>query len=304
VIAADPLALTGPCALKLENRLPAEGINATHDNPLREFAWLLGGSIALLVAAIVAISLAAQWIAPRVPYRFEAKLAAGIDLTAAPAAESARAVQAELQALAQRLAARMDLPEGMQVRVGYRDEPVVNAFATLGGQTVFFRGLVGRLDNEDAVAMVMAHELAHLKYRHPAAALGRGVAVGVMLSMISADLGRSAAGGALGQAGMLTLLSFNRDQERAADAEALRVIAAEYGHIGGALDLFAAFATLPGASRGDSVPVFEFLRTHPLTANRMANVKAWADANHVALDGPRRPLPAAVASVRAQAERQ
>lgn len=282
----------------LENRAPAEGINATHENPLREFAWLLAGSVVLLVAAVTAVSLAAQWLAPLVPYRYEARLVAGIDLAPAPGSAKARAAQAELQALADRLAAHMDLPEGMRVRVGYRDEATVNAFATLGGQTVFFRGLVARLDSEDALAMVMAHELAHLKYRHPAAALGRGVAVGVLLSMISADLGRSAAGGALGQAGMLTVLSFNREQERQADAEALRVLAAEYGHVGGAVDLFATFAALPGAHREPNLPAIEFLRTHPLTALRAAAVETWAGERGVAVDGPRRPLPPALAAVR------
>jgi len=85
--------------VKLENRLPDEGINATHESPLREFAWLLGGSVALLVFAVVVVSYSAQWLAPRIPYRFEARLAAGLDLAAAPASESSRAAQAELQAL-------------------------------------------------------------------------------------------------------------------------------------------------------------------------------------------------------------
>jgi predicted Zn-dependent protease len=122
--------------------------------------------------------------------------------------------------------------------------------------------------------------------------------VGLLLSVVSADLGRSAAGGALGQAGMLTLLSFNRDQEREADAEALRVVAAEYDHIGGALDLFAAFTAVQGERAGSNLPRIEFLQTHPLTAARIAAVKAWAHENRVALDGPRRPLPPALAAIR------
>lgn len=289
--------------MKLENRLPDEGINATHDHPLREFAWLLGGAVAILLALVAAVSFGAQWLAPKIPYRYEARLASGLDLAPPPKSEAARAAQAELQALADRLAARMDLPAGMRVRVGFRDEGTVNAFATLGGQTVFFRGLVARLDSEDALAMVMAHELAHLKYRHPAAALGRGVAVGMLLSVVSADLGRSAAGGALSQAGLLTLLSFNRDQERQADAEALRVLAAEYGQIGGAIDLFAAFAALPGAQRDGTLPAIEFVQTHPLTAHRSAAVAEWARSRGVPLDGARRPLPPALAAIRATARR-
>lgn len=284
--------------MKLENRPPAEGINASHENPLREFAWLLAGSIALLVGAALLLSLGAQWIAPRIPYKYEAKLVADIAAPAPPGNAAARAVQVELQVLADRLAGHMELPAGMQVKVGYRDEGIVNAYATLGGQTVFFRGLAARLDSEDALAMVMAHELAHLKYRHPAAALGRGVAVGLMLSVVSSELGRSAAGGVLGQAGVLTLLSFNREQERQADEEALRVLAAEYGHLGGAIDLFALFASLPGAERAPDLAAIEFLRTHPLTARRIDDVQGWARANQVALQGVRRALPPALAAVR------
>jgi predicted Zn-dependent protease len=285
--------------VKLENRLPAEGINASHENPLKEFAWLIVGSIVVLVALAALIGWGAGWIAPRIPYKFEAKLAGGIDLARLPANETARAAQAELQGLADRLASRMALPEGMTVRVGYRDDKTVNAFATVGGQTVFFRGLIGKLDNENALAMVLAHEIAHLKYRHPAQALGRGLGVGIVLSVVSSELGQSAAGGVLSQAGVTTLLAFNREQEREADEEALRVIAAEYGHAGGALDLFDAFLKLPAESRDPAVPAIEFMRTHPLTANRVQAVRSWASANKVPLDGARTPLTPALAAVRA-----
>jgi predicted Zn-dependent protease len=283
--------------VRLENRPPAEGINSSTDHPLKELAWLLGGSVALVIGVVFAVSLAAQWIAPRVPYRYEARLAATLPpMAGTPSTEAGRAVQGELQALADRLSARMPLPEGMRVRVGYADSKTVNAFATLGGQTVFFRGLLARLDSEDALAMVMAHEIAHLQRRHAAAALGRGVAVGVILSVVSAELGRSAAAGVLSQAGMATTLSFTRDQEREADAAALAVIAAEYGHLGGAVDLFRTMAALPGAD-GAGAQV-ELLRTHPLTRERQLAIEQWARSKGVPLEGPRRPLPPALAALR------
>jgi hypothetical protein len=56
--------------VRLENRLPAEGINASHEHPLKEFVWLVGG-IGLVVAAFVAaVAAAAQWIAPRIPFEY------------------------------------------------------------------------------------------------------------------------------------------------------------------------------------------------------------------------------------------
>lgn len=283
--------------MRLENRTPAEGINSSTENPLKELAWLLGGSLAVVIALAFAVSLAAQWIAPRIPYEYEARLAQALPpIASAPDNEQGRAVQRELQALADRLAAGMQLPEGMTVKVGYADSKTVNAFATLGGQTVFFRGLLERVDSEDALAMVMAHEVAHLKHRHASAALGRGVALGVILSVISAELGRGAAAGVLNQAGLATALSFNREQEREADAAALAVIAREYGHVGGAIELFRLMANLPGAQGG---PQVELLRTHPLTVNRQSAIEEWARVNGVPLDGSRRPLPPAIAALKA-----
>lgn len=284
--------------MKFENRLPAEGINASHEHPLKEFAWLAAVVLGLIAVTVAVVSYGAQWIAPRIPFEYESRLV-GDALAVTPKTEAGREVQAELQGLADRLARRMSFPDGMKVRVGYQESGMVNAFATLGGHTVFFRGLLAKLESEDALAMVMAHEMAHLKPRHPAAALGRGVAVGVILSLVSADLGRSAAGGVLSQTGVVTLLSFNRDQEREADEEALRVLAAEYGHVGGALDLFAIFAQAQSEQAGAAVPAVEFLATHPLTANRVDAVRRWAAANGKPVDGARRPLAAALARVRA-----
>lgn len=283
--------------MKLSNRMPTEGINSSRDNPLREFAVLLLVSLLVLVSAVALLSVGAHWLAPRVPYRHEAALAARIEIVKPPADDIGKAALADLQALAERLAARMDLPAGMVVKVGYSNEGMVNAFATLGGNLVVYRGLLNRLDSEDALGMVMAHEMAHLRYRHPAEALGRGLSVGLMLAVISPDLGRMASM-ALGQAGRMTLMSFNREQERQADQEALRVIAAEYGHVGGAVDLFSAFDAMQGTGSSGG-PRVEFFQTHPLTANRVEASRHWARAHGVAVDGPRRPLSRALAAAKA-----
>src|SRR5690606_21233146 len=104
------LASVAPAGVKFENRLPAEGINATHEHPLKEFAWLMGGAVAVVVAVVVSVSYCAQWIAPRIPYEYELKLTGGMDIVRTPASEEARAAQAELQALADRLVAHMGLP--------------------------------------------------------------------------------------------------------------------------------------------------------------------------------------------------
>jgi predicted Zn-dependent protease len=53
--------------------------------------------------------------------------------------------------------------------VGILDSPEINAFATPGGHIFLTRGIAACVDSEDALAAVIAHELAHIQLRHAAA---------------------------------------------------------------------------------------------------------------------------------------
>ncbi|GHV18685.1 hypothetical protein FACS189493_8230 [Spirochaetia bacterium] len=46
------------------------------------------------------------------------------------------------------------------------DSPELNAFAATGGHIFVCRGLLASLTGEDAVAAVLAHEIAHIQLRH------------------------------------------------------------------------------------------------------------------------------------------
>jgi len=123
--------------MKLENRLPAEEINASSEHPLKEFAWLAGCVLGTVAVVTVLIAYGAQWLAPRIPFEYELRLTHDMS-PVEPKSEAGKAVRAQLQALADRLAARMGLPAGMTVRVGYLESGTVNAFATLGGMRCSF----------------------------------------------------------------------------------------------------------------------------------------------------------------------
>jgi len=282
--------------VRLENPRPDETVNYSTEHPLKEFAWLLAGVSAVVAAAVALAGYFAGELAARVPFRVEKEYAAGIarqweERQLTPEAAHARAA---LRALAAKLAAAMALPEGMDVTVHYDDAKTVNAMATLGGNVVFYRGLLERLASEDAVATVLAHEIAHAKLRHPASALGRGVAVGVVLSVVSSGMGRSVGGDPVQLAGMLPLLKYNRDQERAADEEALAAVAAVYGHVGGAREVF----TVLGKLGGDEAARVGILQTHPLGSERLARVDELARLRGWAREGPVRELPPALAQLK------
>ncbi|MDX2218455.1 MAG: M48 family metallopeptidase [Burkholderiales bacterium] len=280
--------------MQLENREPDETVNYTIEHPLKEFAWLVGGVFGLIIVVTLVLGWFAGHVAAWLPFRHEASLADGFtrELRAPNVSPQHSAIERELNDIARRLGAVMELPADMSITVHYADDKTVNAFATLGGHIIMHRGLLERVPDENTLAMVMAHEIAHIKLRHPARAMGRGVAVGIMLTTVSANMGRSAASGTV-TAGSITLLSFSREQELAADREAQAALQKLYGHVGGAPDLF---RVLTEASGGGKLHVAA-LTTHPLTPDRVEALGDQMRERAWLADGPRAPLSKTLASL-------
>lgn len=276
---------------RLENRLPPEDLLERDEHPLRELAWLLSASLVVLALLVVATGFAARWLAPRLPFEHELALAERLfdEASATHRADAAaRARREALQALADRVAAVMALPPGMRVVVTDEPSELVNAYATVGGRIRVFHGLLRKLDSEEALAALLAHEISHVKHRHVAAGMGHGLAVAVLLSVVSPAGGAQAAQAALGSAAQLAMLGYSRDAERQADADALAASLALYGHGGGVAALFAA---LPQANAADGRA---WLRSHPDTAERLALLETAATLRGAPLAGAATPLPAAL----------
>ena len=285
--------------MQFENRTPDESVNYSIEHPLKEFAWLVGGVFSSIIILTLLTGFFAGELAARLPYRYEKSLAgqAATKLTSGASDQNTAAIEQALNQLAARIATHMPLPEGMQITVHYQDSPEVNAFATLGANIVIYRGLLARLSDENALAMVLAHEMAHAKLRHPARSLGRGVAVGIILSAINVGVGQNAASNVLGTTGGLSLLKFSRDQEREADAAALAAIAALYQHIGGAQDVF---RVLAASGAGNEAARVTMLSTHPLSQERIDSITTLANQNGWSLTGPRTPLGTALEAATAE----
>jgi Zn-dependent protease with chaperone function len=258
---------------RLENRLPPEDLLERDEHPLRELAWLLAASLAALALLVLATGFVARWVAPKLPFKHEQALAERLfdDREGALQGDTAaRERRLALQALADRVAAVMDLPPGMRVVVSDEPSAVVNAYATIGGRIRLFHGLLRRLPSEETLAALLAHEIAHVKHRHVAAGMGHALAVSLLLAVVWPEGGAQAAQAVLGGAVNLALLGYSRDAERQADADALAASLALYGHGGGVKALFAALP-LDEASSGAT-----WLRSHPEGAERLALLEAAA----------------------------
>ena len=198
---------------------------------------------------------------------------------------------AYLNDLAARVSQHMDLPDGMQVSVHYNKQPVFNAFATVGGNLMFYKGLLEDMPDENTLAMVMAHEIAHVQHRDPVASLGGGVASTLALLALTGSTGSNMAGSVLSSAGSITSMRFTRGMESSADESALSALHAMYGHLNGAQALFDMFSNARGAQGGSANMLEGFLSTHPLDQERANQVRERAVAEGWTLQGGLTPLP-------------
>ncbi|WP_317930159.1 M48 family metallopeptidase [Halioxenophilus sp. WMMB6] len=255
--------------MSYENPQIPEGINYSTEHPLKDFAWLLVtvlGATAVMVALLFVL---AGYLVRFIPFSTEATLAQPFTSEFTQQAEPGP-TQHYLQSLANQLAAAEQLPQGMTITVHYIDDDVVNAFAGLGGHIYLHRGLLAKLPHENALAMVIAHEIAHIKNRDPIVASGRMLTVVVALSCLVGLGDSDLAQGMVTQATSLTALAFSRHQEQRADDDAASALLSHYGHLSGASALFETLQQEAGLE----LPAF--FSSHPGTQQRLGHLAELA----------------------------
>ena len=263
-----------------------EGINTTVEHPLKEFFILSVGILGIIFCAVIILSLAAEKLAVYVPFKTELSLIPERWSGTSPNKDNQ--TQEYLQSLSDQLADHMQLPDDMEITVHYMEEDIINAFATIGGHIFIYQGLLDEMDSENALAMVVAHEMAHIYHRHPIIAMGRGVVIGLLLSAISGASSDLFVGQVVGETGMIALLNFNRDQEREADITALNAVNGLYHHVAGTNDFFKALIQIHG-SESSEPPAF--LSTHPLTQDRIDDLTEYSREKGWDIDAKLTPFP-------------
>jgi predicted Zn-dependent protease len=154
------------------------------------------------------------------------------------------------------------------------DTPVINAFAAPGGYIYVTRGILALMSSEAELEVVLGHELGHVNARHTARKLSQmilvqaGLAIGSAVSETFAKIS-----GLAGIGVQLLFLKFSRDDEREADH-----LGVEYSRSAGydpsrMVVFFTSLERMGDLSgKGHALP--GFLSTHPLTSERIRNVKA------------------------------
>jgi len=238
------------------------------DQSIRNMAWGLLGFFGFLVVVVMLVVVNAQSIARQIPFEAEQRFIRPYEAAIKKwfPDKSDPEIEAYLQALADQISATMEMPENYQVSVHYIDVDVENAFASLGGHVFIFKGLLDEMPDENSLTMVLAHELAHIKNRDPVAAMGRGLAIQMLYGFITNDYSSSV--DILTASGEVGMSFFSRQQETAADVEAVTALYGHYGHVAGYDDFFARMRDqLEDEDQPQELP--EWLSTHPDLSKRI-----------------------------------
>lgn len=263
--------------MSYENPPVPHEVNVSRESAIAQFLRLCAGIALCIGFASAVLWIAGGWLARLVPYSTEQSMVGsrvfGLDLLGGDDADSGTGdharIEAYLQSLASRLAAVMDLPDGMAPTVHLAEQDLPNAFATLGGHLIVTRGLYRHMPSENALALVLAHEIGHLHARDPISAIGGGASVALLMALLAGD-GHAL----LPQLSRFVTLGYSRRVERRADDAALAAVLALYGHARGTDAVFRVLAEQrPGVGQGPTL-----FSTHPADAARIARMESAAAA--------------------------
>lgn len=186
-------------------------------------------------------------------------------------------VEEYINGLGQRLVAHGPAPHQHFDFFVVRD-PTLNAFALPGGYIGVHTGLILAAESESELASVLGHEVAHVTQRHIAQLVGKQSQTSMMMlaSMLVAVLAArsgsdvSQAAVAAGQAGAIQAqLGYTRDFEREADRIGLQALERAGFDVRGMPSFF---ERLQRASRLYENNAPSYLRTHPLTSERISDM--------------------------------
>ena len=156
----------------------------------------------------------------------------------------------------------------------------VNAFALPGGYMGVHTGLIAVVSSADELAAVLAHELSHVTQRHISRLMTKQqqqtpwVIGAMILGALAASKSPDAANAAIvgGQAlAVQGQLNFSRDMEREADRVGFGVMT-QAGFEGQGVS--GMFEKLQQAARLNDNGAYPYLRSHPLTTERIAEARA------------------------------
>jgi len=184
---------------------------------------------------------------------------------------------AQTQRVGQRISSVVQLPEAQWEFVVFKEDDTPNAFCLPGGKVGIYTGILPLTQNDNGVAVVMGHEVAHAVARHGGERMSEQLLIalgGVGLAVALREKPKETQALAMVAYGVTTAvgrtLPHSRRQELEADYMGLKFMAKAGYDPHGAVDFWRRFKAYSD-KQGGRPP--EFLSTHPLDARRIRELE-------------------------------
>lgn len=184
-------------------------------------------------------------------------------------------LQERIRTIGKRLVAVCDRQE-LSYQFAVVEDPEVNAFSLPGGYVFINQGLVKKAANDDELAAVLAHEIAHITARHAVKRYETSLGTQLLQLASLAAVRQAKAAQGLGVAVQAARLAYARQDELEADRLAVRYVKAAGFQASAMLDFLNRLEEL---QRGQAQYVPrevlhpQYARTHPYVADRIRAVK-------------------------------
>lgn len=247
----------------------------------------------LFTGLLGAAALAPAWAREGVEVGPKSRLAGLVPAEQLESAGSQQYTQMMREAAQQRALAPMEHPQAQRLRyiaqriipfsyewndrarqwkweVNLLGSPQLNAFCMPGGKIAFYYGILEKLKLEDdEVAAIMGHEVAHALREHARERMGKTAATNGVIELGSALLGLGNLGrGLAGLGGQLLTLRFSREDESEADLVGIELSARAGYDPSAAVRLW---EKMMAANKG-APP--QWLSTHPASGTRIRDIQA------------------------------
>ena len=148
------------------------------------------------------------------------------------------------------------------------DNKIKNAWCMPGGKIAFYSGMLPIAKNNDCIASIMGHEIAHAVARHSAERASTAMLADLGTIALETFLGQKIPGGRyLRQFGLD--LPFSRNQEHEADYLGIIFSSLAGYNIEESYKIWQRMKEIEGSGSSD------FFSTHPSTDNRIKRLKEW-----------------------------
>jgi Zn-dependent protease with chaperone function len=178
-------------------------------------------------------------------------------------------MQKRVEDIGKKIAAVSDRKE-IDYHFGTIDDDEVNAVSLPGGWVYVNKGLIEKVDNDDQLAAVLAHEVGHIVARHSIKKLQAMQTYSIFRILVGVTPGVSDAGNAADLAFTELLLGYGREDELLADQ-----LGARYARLAGynPRGMIEFLKKLQEINRRKPLQPKSYFKTHPYVPDRIRVVK-------------------------------